>query len=114
EASLAGIPFLTSKTAPLYVPLVARTKQQYRILLRGQLSRASFGGLRAVLYADAQPRQTKTKNHMRNAQHNFAREATFSKSLYSHSFGLPLLRSRDVFRHPSSLSHVMFEVSEDS
>ena len=34
--------------------LVARGNQQYRILLRGQVSQASFAGLRAVLYSDTQ------------------------------------------------------------
>lgn len=35
--------------------LLARTNQQYRILLRDQMSQESFGGLRAILYCDAQP-----------------------------------------------------------
>jgi hypothetical protein len=33
--------------------LVARTNQQYRILLKNQLSAASFAGLQGVIYADA-------------------------------------------------------------
>lgn len=35
--------------------LVARTNQQYRIILKGRVSESSFSGLRAVLYADDQP-----------------------------------------------------------
>jgi len=35
--------------------LVARTNQQYRIVVKSKVSAASFSGLRAVLYTDAQP-----------------------------------------------------------
>ena len=35
--------------------LVARTNQQYRIILRGEAEPAHFAGLRAVLYADGEP-----------------------------------------------------------
>jgi hypothetical protein len=35
--------------------LVARTNQQYRIVVKGSLTASSLGGLRAVIYADAAP-----------------------------------------------------------
>jgi len=43
--------FLTHET----LNLVARTNQQYRIVLKTKVSESSFSSLRAVLYADAEP-----------------------------------------------------------
>jgi hypothetical protein len=43
--------FLSGET----LNLLARTNQQYRVIVKGQASGESFKGLRAVLYVDAQP-----------------------------------------------------------
>jgi hypothetical protein len=52
---------------------------------------------------------------MKNAQHNFAREATFSKSLYSHSLDLPLFAIKGAFAGAQVLSSMeVSEVSDDS
>lgn len=42
--------------------LVARTNQQYRVLLKGKLSPASFANLKGVIYADATPPVPAVKN----------------------------------------------------
>jgi len=67
EAVLGIISDFAGRNEPMgqeLLNLVARTNQQYRILLKTKVSKSSFGGLRAVLYADEEPPSTDLKREI--------------------------------------------------